>query len=264
MKPARSRTRNSRILHNNGSVAQLVEQLPLKQLVVGSNPTRSTILEMMKKSFDIGLSKALTNLRPLSMSDVSSEERVVGCDITGEASQGSLDSLELNGCKLSDVQFAGHSFERLDAEGCELVQCDVANAKLEHSLFRNVTFSGCRLTGASFSRSNLKKVLLKDCKANLASFRFCTFADCRFENCDFQGADFQGSDLSKAVFRDCNLTRAQMSQAILHGADVRTCNIDDVRIGIPELKGVILSNSQFLLVADLLGIIVKEVDFGGQ
>ncbi len=44
-------------LHTNGSVAQLVEQEPLKLLVVGSSPTRSTIhvysLRMMIRVFSL-------------------------------------------------------------------------------------------------------------------------------------------------------------------------------------------------------------------
>ncbi len=214
---------------------------------------------MGKKHLDIGLRKTLTNLRPVFISRLSSGDKVFDCEITGEVSQQSLESIEFNGCRLHELIFAGCTSERLDLEEVECIHCDLANAKLEHSIFRNVTFSNCRLTGTSFSRGNFKRVLLKACKANLASFRFCKFENCRFQNCDLQGADFQGADLSKAVFRDCNLTQAQMSQALLQGADIRTCNLDDLHVGIPELKGVILSPSQFLLVADLLGITVKEM-----
>lgn len=214
---------------------------------------------MRKKPLGIGAHASFANLRPFVIANLSSEDKVTDCEITGEARQQSFESVEVSHCRMQEVRCAGCTLDRFDVEETEFMKCDLANAKFEQSIFRNATFSGCRLTGASFTQSNFKQVLMKDCKANLASFRFCTFASCRFQHCDFHGADFQGANLSGAVFRDCTLTETQMSQALLHGADVRTCNIDGLKIGIPELQGMVLSHSQFLLVADLVGITVKEM-----
>ena len=70
-------------------------------------------------------------------------------------------------------------------------------------------------------------------------------------------ADFYGADLSGTIFRDCDLSRADVAQAKLAGADVRGCRLDGLR-GTPiTMDRLTISPDQAALLITLFGVRVE-------
>ena len=62
------------------------------------------------------------------------------------------------------------------------------------------------------------------------------------------------------VFRQCDLTGANLRGAKPNGADLRGSNINGVRVGAKELQGAIIDSTQAIQVTSLLGLVVREID----
>jgi uncharacterized protein YjbI with pentapeptide repeats len=73
-------------------------------------------------------------------------------------------------------------------------------------------------------------------------------------------ASFDGSDLSGVVFRDCDLSQVDLRNTKLKRADLRGSTISGVQVGIKELQGAIVTASQAIQLAGLLGVTVQEQD----
>jgi uncharacterized protein YjbI with pentapeptide repeats len=60
------------------------------------------------------------------------------------------------------------------------------------------------------------------------------------------------------AFKDCDLTRANLSGARLEGADLRGSLLDGMRAGVQDLQGVTIDPLQAQQIVTLLGIRVLE------
>ncbi|HJZ49999.1 MAG TPA: pentapeptide repeat-containing protein [Roseiflexaceae bacterium] len=134
--------------------------------------------------------------------------------------------------------------------------CDLAGAEWEKAHLRRVEFSGSRLVGLRLSDSSLEDVAIVKCNAELARFWSSSFKGVRFDHCVLREASFEGSDLSRVVFRGCDLGKADLRNTRLKGADLRGSTITGVQVGIKDLQGAIVTSSQAIQLAGLLGVMV--------
>ena len=135
---------------------------------------------------------------------------------------------------------------------------DLSGARWEKGRFRRVEMTGCRLLGSSLMEGMFEDVYFKDCNAESANFITSTFKNVRFENCNLRGVSFEGADLTGVVFFRCDLSGSIFLNSIMKLTDLRSSVIDDMSVGINELRGAIFSPSQAVQVAGLLGITIKD------
>ncbi len=136
--------------------------------------------------------------------------------------------------------------------------CDFASATWERPTLHRTEFVRCRFTGFAAPDALFEDVRFRHCSAKLAHFRFSRFKHTRFEDCDFEEADFQGADLTGVRFVRCNLSRAQFSHTKLKGADLRTSQLEGLRVGPDELPGAIVDHFQAAYLASLLGLDIRD------
>jgi len=188
-------------------------------------------------------------------------------DQAGYAKQALLDC-DFSSQHADDVLFEQVSCTRVSFNQSQLAlaqlldarldSCDLAGAEWTKAHLRRVELSACRLVGFRLSDSSLDEVLIAKCNAELARFWSSSFKAARFDHCVLREASFDGSDLSGVVFRDCDLSNADLRNAKLKGADLRGSTITGVRVGIKDLQGAIVTASQAIQLAGLLGVIVQE------
>jgi uncharacterized protein YjbI with pentapeptide repeats len=159
--------------------------------------------------------------------------------------RGSFNNTSLTLAQLFDVRLDG---------------CDLAGAEWEKAHLRRVELSGCRLVGLRLSDSSLEDMQIVKSNAELARFWSCSFKAARFDHCVLREASFDGSDLSGVIFHNCDLSEADLRNTKLKGADLRGSTITGVQVGIKEIQGAIVTSSQAIQLAGLLGVTVKEDD----
>jgi uncharacterized protein YjbI with pentapeptide repeats len=182
------------------------------------------------------------------------QQALLDCDF----SQQSADDLLFEYISCKRVSFNHTSLTLAQLFDVRLEGCDLAGAEWEKAHLRRVEFSGCRLVGLRLSDSSLEDMQIVKCNADLARFWSCSFKAVRFDHCVLREASFDGSDLSGVVFRDCDLSQADLRNTKLKRADLRGSTISGVQVGIKELQGAIVTSSQAILLAGLLGVTVQE------
>ena len=190
------------------------------------------------------------------------ELRIDGLDLTARTAR----LVEMEACRFVGTSLAGSALERLQILDCVLEHCDLANVHLTSSALTRVELTGCRATGLVASGALLRNVTMRNCVADLSAFRFATFTAVRFVDCRLHGADFVSADLTGALFRRCDLSRAELSQVRARGAVFVDCVWDGVH-GVTSLAGATVVHSSpadahafMAATAESLGIAIGEPD----
>jgi len=97
---------------------------------------------------------------------------------------------------------------------------------------------------------------LEDCVADMLQLQQSRCQRACFSRCRLRGAFFNGTDLTGAIFDACDLRDADFSNAVLTGADLRRSNIEEIRIGPKQLRGVTLTQDQALYIIGILGVTI--------
>jgi uncharacterized protein YjbI with pentapeptide repeats len=197
-----------------------------------------------------------TQLDPLADQSSYSRQALLDCDFSYQEADDVL--FEQVSCKR--VSFNHTSLTLAQLFDVRLDSCDLAGAEWAKAHLRRVELSGCRLVGARLSDSSLEDVQIVRCNAELLRCWASSFKGARFEQCVLREASFDGSDLSGVVFRGCDLSKADLRNTKLKGADLRGSTIDGMQVGIKDLQGAIVTASQAVQLAGLLGVTVREED----
>ena len=78
-----------------------------------------------------------------------------------------------------------------------------------------------------------------------------------YEKCKLDSAAFTETPLKNVEFRECSLRRAEFQRSPLADVDLTSDDIEGVRVELSLLRGAIVTPVQALMLASLLGLIVK-------
>jgi uncharacterized protein YjbI with pentapeptide repeats len=129
---------------------------------------------------------------------------------------------------------------------------DAAKANLTR-----VEMVGSKLLGVKLIEARMRDILWSECIATFANFYGTRFKAARFHKCGFKEASFQEADLTGAVFDTCDLSGTNFHGATLAGADLRGSNLTGIQIDIATLRGVIVDQSQAVVPAALMGLVIR-------
>jgi uncharacterized protein YjbI with pentapeptide repeats len=195
-----------------------------------------------------------TQLDPLADQASYTKQALLDCDFSSQQA----DDVLFEQVSCTRVSFNQGQLTLAQLFDVRLDSCDLAGAEWAKAHLRRVELNACRLVGLRMSDSSLDEVLIGKSNAELARFWSCSFKAARFDHCVLREASFDGSDLSGVVFRDCDLSNADLRNTKLKGADLRGSTLNGLRVGIKELQGAIVTASQAIQLAGLLGVTVRE------
>ena len=175
--------------------------------------------------------------------------------------------LDLSGRKLTGFSAKSSIFEGVSFAGCHipsprfrdvrLVKCDLSNAKLRGFEATRVEFIDCRLTGMIAIECRWQDVLVENCDGRYAKISDGELHACEFKGSNFAEADFRTTDLEGAIFTQVTLHRADFSHSKLRSADLRGAGIDGMIVTAEDVRGAIVSPTQAMDLARLLGLVIK-------
>ena len=179
--------------------------------------------------------------------DVDWQERCVGRVRFDTAlfRNANLSRSRMRDVALTDVRIAG---------------CDLSNADWTGASFRRVEVVSSRLTGFVGAEGSFEDTLFRDCRADYAVFQLSKGVRCHFEKCSLVEATFEAATLNHVVFRDCDLTNARLIEAQLDSVDLCGSRIDGLGILVKDLKGVCIDLLQAPAIAALTGVIIIDRD----
>lgn len=189
------------------------------------------------------------------------EEEWWQLDLEGAAFDGEARGLEVEQSRLTRVRLNDARLVKSTFHDCVLTQCDLANLHADECGLRRSELVECRGTGLVFIDGMVKDVTVRGCRLDLTTWRATTFTTAVFKDCDLRRADFVGADLRGAVFDGCDLSGAQFSNAKMAGARLVDCDLTGLG-GVASLAGATVraDDLQALteLLAEALGITVER------
>lgn len=135
-----------------------------------------------------------------------------------------------------------------------LVNCDLANLKAKRMVLERVEFIDCRLMGLSAAALDASDVLILNSDARYASLQEARFRNSEFEGSNWQDSDLRSADLSGTVMRTCDLARADLQGATLRETDFRTSHVEEMKVGLNDLRGAIVEPGQAMILTRVLGV----------
>jgi len=104
--------------------------------------------------------------------------------------------------------------------------------------FSGIDFSNCALKEAQLKGANLSKTIFQNAELGKANLQEADLQEANLIGTSLRETNFQGANLRKA-----NLQRADLREANLQGADLREANLEGVDFQRANLKGAILNES---------------------
>ena len=101
-------------------------------------------------------------------------------------------------------------------------------------------------------------MLLERCDARYGQFNDGGLRCSDFVDSYFDEADLRKVNLENTRWIRSGLSRADLTGAKLTGADLRGATIDGMIVKPPDVSGAIVSASQAMDLARLLGLVVRE------
>ena len=139
-----------------------------------------------------------------------------------------------------------------------LEQCDLSGCDLTELVSQRVKFRGCRMTGADLVHTVLRNTAFDACRMDYVNLSRSKMERVGFTDCSLREAALEECRLSRLTLDECDLGRATIHQTPMKGVDLRTCRMDALRIGLSDVRGMIVSGSQAVALAALMGLEVKE------
>lgn len=201
------------------------------------------------------LGEDLENLAAGKITDGASLEdaQVANGDFSGTT----IPSLVVRCSVIEAISFAQAHLRSVRLRDVRFVRCDLSNAVMRGFEASRVEFVDCRLTGMKAIECRMEDVLLERCDSRYAQFNDGTAQCSDFIDTQLQDADFRAVNLENTRWIRADLSRADLTGAKLTGADLRGASIEGMIVGAPDLSGAIVSPSQAMEFARLLGLTIR-------
>ncbi|MGX8177595.1 pentapeptide repeat-containing protein [Exiguobacterium artemiae] len=170
------------------------------------------------------------------------------------------DRLDVNQVCFRNVSFAGLVFERATFENVRFEQCDLTGCQFQDSRFHRVVFEDCRLTGIQFETNTIDHVTIKGCQANYAQIIRTALRHVLIEQTAMRESHFFEMKPIDLRFDEVDLTESQWVETALQGLDLRHADLSGLTIDPRFLPGAIVTESQAITFARLLGLVIPSHD----
>jgi uncharacterized protein YjbI with pentapeptide repeats len=160
--------------------------------------------------------------------------------------------------RMDHVNLNGSRMEKLQLNDVIFTECNLANSEAFQSFWLRTQIHNSKLTGLKVNSATMEEILIKDSNSQYLQMRFGKAKHLYFESCNLKGSDFQNTDLSECKFINCDLSDTEFSGCKLIGTDLRGSNLENIRLGVNEIKGAIVNTSQALFLSGILGIDIRD------
>ena len=175
----------------------------------------------------------------------------------GDFSGTTIPSLAVRRSVFEAISFAQAHLRSVRLRDVRFVRCDLSNAVMRGVEASRVEFVDCRLIGMKAIECRMEDVLLERCDSRYAQFNDGAVQCSDFVDTQLNEAEFRAVNLENTLWIRSDLSRADLKGAKLTGADLRGASIEGMIVGVPDLSGAIVSPSQAMELARLLGLTIR-------
>lgn len=169
-----------------------------------------------------------------------------------------LQKQEWNHCIFRNIIFENVLLENVTLMNVVFEHCDLSNLDFSSTTIHKVKFVECKLVGSDFSSSSLQNVIFYNSVARYSNFSFAKMKDVLVDHSDFTNGIMNECTFKNVFFTSSRLQLMEFLKTPLKGIDLRSCEIEGIKLSGPELFGTIVTPDQAIELSKLLGILVQE------
>ncbi|MBE9194420.1 pentapeptide repeat-containing protein [Synechocystis sp. LEGE 06083] len=169
-----------------------------------------------------------------------------------------LDGIDLQGQKMSDLEFTKVSLRNVNVAESLITKCDFSSANLRGACFKN-----CKLDRVDFQKANLEGADFSGSVIRYCNFSNADLRGCKFCNVTMEKSNFSSANMTSIIMKNTSIffatpsyeTMSYLQGLILCKKVNEEKNYNDFKLTPEEQKQVVKNNSSFcsaiLLNADL-------------
>lgn len=170
-------------------------------------------------------------------------------------------SIVIKNTVIEQCQFEKIDFNLIELKNTHLVNCVFKNCDLSNLEFDRVSlhcchFINCKMIGISFIDCSLHDLLFLDVQGRYMNISYGNIRNVLFKNSVLDEASMMEVDVKDLYFDRVSFINGEVFKTKLKGMDLKTTNIDGIRIDQTSLAGIHVDMYQAIALASLLGIIV--------
>lgn len=137
-------------------------------------------------------------------------------------------------------------------------RCDLSNVDFSGGQFNRIEFRECKLAGTNFDEAVMRDVQWTDCQAPYSLFNLTELQDVRFDGCLLKGANFFEATVDNFQLGTSTIEDVQFTGTSLKNVDLSSCQFTHIHASEPDLRGAIISPEQAISFIELFGLKVKK------
>lgn len=170
-------------------------------------------------------------------------------------------SIVIKNTVIEQCHFEKIDFNLIELKNTHLVNCVFKNCDLSNLEFNRVSlhcchFINCKMIGISFIDCSLHDLLFLDVQGRYMNISYGNIRNVLFQNSVLDEASMMEVDVKDLYFDQVSFINGEVFKTKLKGMDLKTTNIDGIRIDQTSLAGIHVDMYQAIALASLLGIIV--------
>ena len=164
---------------------------------------------------------------------------------------------EFNGCRFINVDFSLFPLENISLIDCIFECCNLSGCDFSGNSIHRVKFDRCNMVGCNFILSSIKDVSVFESKGNYINFSDSKIKYFEIVDSVFKEGRFVSTKFEDCVFDKVNFEGCEFLNTSLKGIDFSSCIIDGIGVRGDDIRGMIVNDSQALMLIGLFGIVVK-------
>lgn len=159
-------------------------------------------------------------------------------------------------CRFEKIDFNLIELTNTHLVNCVFKNCDLSNLEFDRVSIHCCHFINCKMIGTSFIDCSLHDLLFLDIQGRYMNISFGNIRNVLFQNSVLNEASIMEVDVKDLYFDQVSFINGEVFKTKLPGMDLKTTNIDGLRIDRISLVGIHVDMYQAIALANLLGIIV--------
>lgn len=136
-------------------------------------------------------------------------------------------------------------------------KCDLSNVDFSGAKFIRVEFKDCKMRGANFDNVVMRDVSWMNCQAPYSRFSLTEMKDVRFDNCLLTGSNFLDASVDNLQLGATTIEDVQFTGTSLKNVDLSECQYTYIHVQEDDLRGAIVSPEQAISLIEVFGVKVK-------
>lgn len=159
-------------------------------------------------------------------------------------------------CKFVKIDFSKIKLVNTHIVDCIFENCDLSNLEFDKISIHRCHFINCKMTGVTFTDCSLRDVLFQGVQGRYINIALGNIRSVEFKDTCLDESSFMEVDIKHLIFNQVSFIGGEIFKTPLFGVDLKTTNIEGIRIDLNSLKGVHVDMYQAIALSKLLGIVV--------